>query len=164
MPVDITVYSLSLISALILLISASSSALSTASVSWMATFLIEPSRGSLSLRRFGARQPIPVTCPASSEAIDALLGTKGGSPRVVPDETKLAITNSASRDSATPKTFGAVQHCSLLLVSSSLFVDHPSFTVALHEPVRFDLSAEIDLRADNCAFLTLSRSRSNSRN
>ena len=82
-------------------------------------------------------QPIPVTCPASSEAIDALLGTKGRSPRVVPDETKLAITNRASRGSATSKTFGAVQHCSLLLVLSSLFVDHPSFTVALHEPVRF---------------------------
>jgi hypothetical protein len=82
-------------------------------------------------------QPIPVTCPARSEAIDALLGTKGGSPRVVPDETKLAITNCASRGSATSKTFGAVQHCSLLLVLSWLFVDHLSFTAALHAPVRF---------------------------
>jgi len=79
-------------------------------------------------------QPIAVTCPASSEAIDALLGTKGASPRVVPDETKLAITNCASRGSARSKIFGAVQHCSLLLVLSSLFVDHPSFTVALHDP------------------------------
>ena len=58
-------------------------------------------------------QPIPVTCPASSEATDALLGTKGGSPRVVPDETKLAITNCASRGAARSRTFGAVQHCSL---------------------------------------------------
>src|SRR6478672_7476301 len=81
--------------------------------------------------------PIAVTFPASSEAINALLGTKGGSPRVVPDETKLAITNCASRGSARSKAFGAVGHCSLLLVLSSLFVDHPFFTVALHEPVRF---------------------------
>jgi hypothetical protein len=81
-------------------------------------------------------QPIAVTCPASSEAIDALLGTKRGSPRVVPDETKLAITNCASRGSARPKAFGAVGHCNLLLVSSSLFVDHPFFSVALHQPVR----------------------------
>jgi hypothetical protein len=98
-----------------------------------------PSRGSLApgLSRLEPGQPIAVTCPANSKAIDALLGTKGGSPRVVPDETKLAITNCASRGSATSGTFGAVQHCSLLLVLSSLFVDHPFFTVALHEPVRF---------------------------
>jgi len=70
-------------------------------------------------------QPIAVTFPASSEAIDALPGTKGGSPRVVPDETKLAIANCASRGSARSRTFGAVQHCSLHLVLSSLFVDHP---------------------------------------
>jgi len=44
---------------------------------------------------------------------------------VVPDETKLAITNCASRGSARSKTFGAVWHCSLLLILSSLFVDHP---------------------------------------
>jgi hypothetical protein len=81
--------------------------------------------------------PIAVTCPASSEAIDALLGAKRGSPRIVPDETKLAIANCASRGSTRPKTFGAVQHRSLLLVLSSLFVDHPSFTVALDEPVHF---------------------------
>jgi hypothetical protein len=47
----------------------------------------------------------------------------------VPDETKLAITNGASRGSAVSKTFGAVGHCSLLLVLSSLFVDHPFFSV-----------------------------------
>jgi hypothetical protein len=81
--------------------------------------------------------PIAVTFPASSEAIDALLGTKLGSPRVVSDETELAIANCASRGSARSKTFGAVWHCSLLLVLKSLFVDHPFFTVALHQPVRF---------------------------
>src|SRR3984893_15541759 len=77
--------------------------------------------------------PIAVTFPASSEAIDALLGTKRGSPRVVPDETKLAITNCASRGTARSKTFGAVGHWSILLVLSSLFVYRPFFTVALHK-------------------------------
>jgi hypothetical protein len=43
----------------------------------------------------------------------------------VPDETKLAITNCASRGSSRSKTFGAVGHCSLLLVLSQPFVDHP---------------------------------------
>jgi hypothetical protein len=69
--------------------------------------------------------PIAVTFPASSEAIDALLGTKLGSPRVVPDETKLALTNCAPRGSARSKTFGAVWHCSLLVVLESLLVEHP---------------------------------------
>ena len=81
--------------------------------------------------------PIAVTLAASSEAIDALLGAQRGSPRVVPDETKLAITDCASCGSARSKTFGATGHCSLLLVLSSLFVNHPFFTVALHEPERF---------------------------
>jgi hypothetical protein len=40
----------------------------------------------------------------------------------VPDETKLAITYCASRGSA---GFGAIGHYTLLLVLSSLFVDHP---------------------------------------
>jgi hypothetical protein len=69
-------------------------------------------------------QPIAVARLASSEASDALPGTKGGSPRVVPDETKPAITSCASRRAAGLKTFGAVGHCSILLVSSSLFADH----------------------------------------
>jgi hypothetical protein len=81
--------------------------------------------------------PIAVTFPASSKAIDALLGTKRRSPRVVPDETKLAFTNSASRSTARSKTFGAVGHWSLLLALPQLFVDHPFFTIALHELVRF---------------------------
>jgi hypothetical protein len=70
--------------------------------------------------------PIAVTFPSSFEAIDAPLGTKRGSPRVMPDETKLAIANCASRASAGSKTFGAVWHCYLLFVLSSLFVDHLS--------------------------------------
>src|ERR1700688_2623088 len=94
----------------------------------------------------GPGQPTPITCPASSEAIDALPGTSRSPPRVVPDETKPAITNRASRGSATSQTFGAVQHCSLLLVSSSLFVDHPSFTVVLHEPVRLSSPYNLDDR------------------
>jgi hypothetical protein len=36
----------------------------------------------------------------------------------VPDETKLAVTNCASRGSAGSKTFGAVGHFGLLLVVS----------------------------------------------
>jgi hypothetical protein len=82
-------------------------------------------------------QPIQVACPAGSEVIDALLGTKGGSPRVVPDETKLAIANRATRGPARPKAFGKVGHFSLLLVFSLLSADHPFFTVALHAPVCF---------------------------
>src|SRR6478735_8870061 len=81
--------------------------------------------------------PIAVTRPASSEAVDALLGTKRGSPRVVPDETKLAITNCASRGSTRSKTFGAVWHCRLLLVLSIAVRRSSFFTVALHQPVRF---------------------------
>jgi hypothetical protein len=94
-------------------------------------------------------QPIAGACPASSKAIDAPFGTKGGSPRVVPDETKLSITNCASCGSARSRIFGAVQHCSLLLVLSSLFVDYPFFTVALHEPVR--LSDACSLRRSRSA-------------
>jgi len=43
----------------------------------------------------------------------------------VPDETKLAITNCASRGTARFKIIGAMGHRRLLLVLSSLFVDHP---------------------------------------
>src|SRR5246127_377821 len=57
--------------------------------------------------------PIAVTFPASSEAIDALPGTQRGAPRVVPDETKLAITNCASRGPGRSNTFGEVGHCCL---------------------------------------------------
>src|ERR1700751_3124390 len=85
--------------------------------------------------------PIAVTFPASPEAIDALLGTKRGSPRVVPDETKLAITNCASRSSAGSKTFAAVGHCGLLLALSQLFVDHPFFTSHLMRPCAFPTHA-----------------------
>jgi hypothetical protein len=68
---------------------------------------------------------------------NALLGTKRGSPRVVPDETKPAITDRASRASAITHTLGEVVHCGLLLALSGLFVDHPLFTIALHERLRF---------------------------
>ena len=79
--------------------------------------------------------PIAVTFPAGSKAIDALRGTKRGPPPVVPDETKLTITNCASRGSARSKTFGAGGHCSLLLNRSCPLII--LITVALHEPVRF---------------------------
>ena len=35
------------------------------------------------------------------------------------------------------KIFGTVGHYSLLLALSQLFIDHPIFTIALHEPARF---------------------------
>src|ERR1700736_4024401 len=60
--------------------------------------------------------PSAVAFPASFEAIDALLGTKRGSPRVMPDETKLALTNCGSRGSAKSMTFGAVGEWRFLLV------------------------------------------------
>jgi hypothetical protein len=59
--------------------------------------------------------PVAVTLAAISEAISALLGTKRNSPRVVPDETKLAITDRASHRLVAPMTFGAVEHCFLHL-------------------------------------------------
>jgi hypothetical protein len=126
--------------------------------------VIVPSRGSLApgLGDLEPAQPIAVTCPASSEAIDALLGTKGGSPRVVPDETKLAITNCASRGSARSKTFGAVGHYSLLLVLSSLFVDHPFFSVALHQPVRLSYAC-ILRRSRSAAQLNVGNRRASKR-
>jgi hypothetical protein len=68
--------------------------------------------------------PIAVTLAASSEAIDALPGAKRGSPRVVPDETKLAITDRTSRDLPSSKTSASVGHCCLLLVLSLLFFFH----------------------------------------
>jgi len=58
--------------------------------------------------------PIAVTLAASLEAIDALAGAKRGSPRIMPDETKPAITDCASRDPVRPVTFQAVRHFSLL--------------------------------------------------
>src|SRR3954453_16753038 len=89
--------------------------------------VIKPSRGSRAAVEgdLEPAHPIAVTFPASSEAIDALLGTERGSPRVVPDETKLAITNCASRGTARSKIIGAMGHRSLLLVLSSLVVEHP---------------------------------------
>jgi hypothetical protein len=85
--------------------------------------------------------PIAVTCPSSSEAIDALLGTKRGSPRVVPDETKLPVTDRASRGFVRPETFRAVGHYRLPLDSWWLFVDHPFSSSHFQEPVRISDAA-----------------------
>lgn len=107
-------------------------------------------------------QPIPVTCPARSEAVDALPGTKGGSPRVVSDETKLAITNCASLGSARSRAFGTVQHCSLLFVLSSYYRRCSSiilfFTAALHQPVRFSNGCSLS-RSRSAAQLNVGKRR-----
>jgi hypothetical protein len=70
--------------------------------------------------------PIVITLVASSEAIDALLGTKRGSPRVMPDETKLAVTDCASRGVGRSKIFKAAGHYCLLLVYRSYLPIIPS--------------------------------------
>jgi hypothetical protein len=62
-----------------------------------------------------AAHQLSVTFPASFEAIDASFGTERGSPRVVPNETKLAIADGASRGFAS-EISGAIAHCYLLLV------------------------------------------------
>jgi hypothetical protein len=82
-------------------------------------------------------QPTAVACPASSEVIDALLGTKGGSPRVVPNETKLAITNAhrtALPDLRLSEQLGIVVSSWYYRRCSSII---PCFTIALYEPVHF---------------------------
>jgi hypothetical protein len=45
----------------------------------------------------------------------------------MPDGTKFAITDWATRDSAMSIIFRAVVHCCLFLVFVELFVDHPFF-------------------------------------
>jgi hypothetical protein len=57
--------------------------------------------------------PIAVTLATSLEAIDTLSGAKWSSPGIMADETKLALTDCASRSTASPVTFEAVRHCSL---------------------------------------------------
>src|SRR6185437_2826689 len=70
--------------------------------------------------------------------IAALLGTKRGSPWVVPDETKLVITHCASRGTARVNTFGEVARCSHPPgINTSLFPGRPLVDVVLHEPVCF---------------------------
>ena len=64
--------------------------------------------------------PIVVTLAARLEAIDALPGAKLRSPRIMPDETKLALTDCASHGLVRPVTFQAVSHCFLLLAWSKL--------------------------------------------
>jgi hypothetical protein len=79
--------------------------------------------------------PIAVTFPSRSEAIDATLGTQLRSPRVVPDETKLAVADCASRDFTGSRTFGAVGHwCPLF--GFIVAVRRSSLTLGFHEPVR----------------------------
>ena len=90
-------------------------------------------------------QPAAITFTASSEAIDAFFGTKGSSPRIVPDQAKLAVTDCASTDFAMSRTFGAVQHCGLLGLIAVL-ADLPSFAVAGNEPARFPIHAPYDNR------------------
>src|SRR5258707_3483411 len=41
------------------------------------------------------------------------------------------------------KNFGADGYCNHLLVITLLFVDHPFFSVTLHEPVRFSNSSSL---------------------
>jgi hypothetical protein len=88
--------------------------------------------GQLVERDLEPAYPIAVTFPARSEAIDALFGTEGGSPPVVPDETELAIANCASRGYARSKTSGAVGHLLSTLGLSQLFVDHPFSPFSRH--------------------------------
>jgi hypothetical protein len=57
--------------------------------------------------------PIVITLAARPEAIDALPGAKRSSPRIMPDETKLALTDCASHGLVRPVTFQAVRHCFL---------------------------------------------------
>jgi hypothetical protein len=81
-------------------------------------------------------QPIAVTRLASSQAIDAFLGTERSSPRVVSDETKLAITDRASRGFAISMTFGAFWHrgflflswCSSIILFELTTLDEPLFS------------------------------------
>jgi len=101
--------------------------------------VIKPSRGSLAAlsKAIWSSSPNCGHFPASSEAIDTLLEQAG------------FATSSAGRDQtchrklrigvAAPdlRPFGAVWHCSLLLVLSSLLVDHPFFHPSHSYPVRF---------------------------
>lgn len=52
-----------------------------------------------------------VTPAVCLEAIDALLRAKRRSPRIMPDETKVALTDCALAALVRPKTFEAVRHC-----------------------------------------------------
>jgi hypothetical protein len=99
-------------------------------------------------------QPIAVTFAASSEAIDAFPGTKRGSPRIVPNETKLSITDCASRGSARFVTFEAAWHCFLLSLSRSRcsFLFAVSWLVRVSDPCSLGQSRP-------AAQLSVSRSR-----
>jgi hypothetical protein len=96
-------------------------------------------------------KPIAITFPASSEAIDADPGTKRGPPRVVPNETKLAITDCASRSFAMFKTFGAVQHFWSPLGFIVVFAELSSFAIARNEPAPLLSNASILRRSGRSA-------------
>src|SRR5438094_420240 len=72
-------------------------------------------------------QPAPIIFLAGSEAIDALFGTKGRSPLIVPNETKLAITDCAPRSisGAFWATWHVVSSTLSLLSSIMLFSRSP---------------------------------------
>src|SRR3954453_15903624 len=119
--------------------------------------VIKPSRGSRAAVEgdLEPAHPIAVTFPASSEAIDALLGTERGSPRVVPDETKLAITNCASRGTARSKIIGAMGHRSLLYRRCSSII---LFHRRTAWPVRFSYACSLG-RSRSAAQLNVGNAR-----
>jgi len=61
-----------------------------------------------------AQQPSAVALLAGLEAINAPPRTKRSSPGVVPDQTKLSVTDGAALRCAMPKMLGAVEHVRLL--------------------------------------------------
>jgi hypothetical protein len=64
-----------------------------------------------------AQQPSAVALLAGLEAINALLRTKGSSPGVVPDETKLSVTDGAALRYFIPTILKMVAHVYLLWAS-----------------------------------------------
>jgi hypothetical protein len=61
-----------------------------------------------------AAQPSAVVGPAGLEAINAFPGTEASLPGVVPDETKLSVTESAALRRVFPKMLCTVEHFRLL--------------------------------------------------
>src|SRR6516165_10298026 len=90
-----------------------------------------PSRGSRAIESdLEPAHPIVITLAACLEAIDALPGAKRRSPRIMPDETKLALTDCASHGLFRPVTFQAVRHCFLLLACAHFGCTKTKRTVA----------------------------------
>jgi hypothetical protein len=61
--------------------------------------------------------PSAVVVLADLEAISTSLGTEGGSPRVVADETKFSVTDGAALCCIVPKILATVAHFRLLWAS-----------------------------------------------